>query len=256
LNLSGYILKNKNPMNKKILVVFGTAIVIVALAYFFWRSNNEQLISSSKNTESNTPADVAKPADPATTAQPGIAPQMSGINIMQPPTDEEIAAAKAKKTMNATIKTSLGEIKIELFGDKTPKTAANFAKLAQANFYDGIKFHRVIKGFMIQAGDPLTKDDSKKGAWGSGGPGYKFEDEPFTGQYVRGTLAMANSGPNTNGSQFFIMHADTPLPPAYVIFGKVTSGIETVDKIANVTTDPSNDRPIVPPVIESITIDR
>lgn len=158
-----------------------------------------------------------------------------------------------KKIMNATIKTSLGEMKVELYGDRVPQTAGNFAKLGEAGFYNGIKFHRVIKGFMIQGGDPLTKDDAKKSMWGTGGPGYKFADEKFEGSYTRGILAMANSGPNTNGSQFFIMHQDYPLPPSYVIFGKVTSGIEIVDKIAELPTD-ARDCPLEPPVIESVII--
>ncbi len=160
-----------------------------------------------------------------------------------------------KKIMNATMKTSLGEIKLELFGDKTPLTVTNFVKLAESGFYDGVKFHRVIKGFMIQGGDPLTKDDSLKARWGTGGPGYQFNDEPFSGDYSRGTLAMANAGPNTNGSQFFIMHQDYQLAPNYVIFGKVTSGIEVVDKIAELPVG-ANDCPLVPPVIESITIEK
>ncbi len=157
--------------------------------------------------------------------------------------------------MNATIKTSLGEIKIELYSDRVPQTAGNFAKLAEEKFYDGIKFHRIISGFMIQGGDPLTKDDSQKNLWGTGGPGYKFNDEPFEGDYSRGTIAMANSGPNTNGSQFFIMHQDYPLPPQYVIFGKVLEGMEVVDAIAALETD-AGDRPLNPPVIESVTVNR
>lgn len=157
--------------------------------------------------------------------------------------------------MNATIKTSLGEIKVELYNEKVPQTAGNFAKLAEEGFYDGVKFHRVISGFMIQGGDPLTKDDSKKQLWGTGGPGYKFDDEPFEGDYSRGTIAMANSGPNTNGSQFFIMHQDYPLPPSYVIFGKVLEGMEVVDAIAALETD-AGDRPLNLPVIESVTVNR
>ena len=156
--------------------------------------------------------------------------------------------------MNANIKTSLGEIKIELFNDKVAQTAGNFAKLAEEGFYDGVKFHRVISGFMIQGGDSLTKDESKKQLWGTGGPGYKFDDEPFEGEYLRGTLAMANSGPNKNGSQFFIMHQDYPLPPKYVIFGKVLEGMDVVDKIAALETD-SRDCPLEPPVIEGVIIE-
>jgi cyclophilin family peptidyl-prolyl cis-trans isomerase len=124
-----------------------------------------------------------------------------------------------------TLHTSAGDMVIKLHTKETPKTAANFGKLAQNGFYDGTIFHRVIKDFMIQGGDPTGT--------GSGGPGYTIEDEAFEGEYTRGTLAMANTGrPNSAGSQFFILHKDYPLPKSYVIFGKVTSGLETLDKIA------------------------
>ncbi|MFA6016690.1 MAG: peptidylprolyl isomerase [Patescibacteria group bacterium] len=134
--------------------------------------------------------------------------------------------SKTKKTKKsiAIMHTEKGDITISLNTDQTPKTVNNFVTLAKKGFYNKTIFHRIIKGFMIQGGDP--KGD------GTGGPGYKFDDEPFTGEYTRGTIAMANAGPNTNGSQFFIMHADNPLPKNYVIFGKVTAGIDVVDKIA------------------------
>src|SRR6185436_614561 len=129
-------------------------------------------------------------------------------------------------------------------------SVANFLKLAKEGFYDGVKFHRVIKGFMIQGGDPLSKDDSKISSWGTCGPGYKFADEIdpksdlyTTIGYKKGTVAMANSGPNTNGSQFFIMHEDYNLPPLYTIFGHVVAGQDVVDKIALVKTG-ANDRPV------------
>lgn len=128
------------------------------------------------------------------------------------------------KTYLVTLKTTEGDIVIELDAENTPITANNFVYLAEKDFYDNTIFHRVIEDFMIQGGDPQGT--------GMGGPGYKFEDEPITKDYTRGTVAMANSGPDTNGSQFFIMHADYPLPKNYVIFGKVTEGIEVVDKIA------------------------
>jgi cyclophilin family peptidyl-prolyl cis-trans isomerase len=129
-----------------------------------------------------------------------------------------------KKSYSAIFKTEMGEITVELNAKETPVTVNNFVHLARNNFYDNTVFHRTISGFMIQGGDP--KGD------GTGGPGYKFADEPFEGEYTRGTIAMANAGPNTNGSQFFIMHQDNPLPKDYVIFGKVIKGLETVDKIA------------------------
>ncbi len=128
------------------------------------------------------------------------------------------------KNYAVVLKTDVGNIKIALNAKGTPITANNFYYLAQNNFYNGTIFHRAIKGFMIQGGDP--KGD------GTGDPGYKFNDEPFTGEYARGAVAMANSGPNSNGSQFFIMHADYPLPKNYVIFGRVIEGMETVDVIA------------------------
>lgn len=156
-----------------------------------------------------------------------------------------------KKSYVATMKTSEGEISIELYAPKTPKTVNNFVYLARRNFYDNTIFHRVIKGFMIQGGDP--KGD------GTGGPGYKFDDEPFDGEYTRGTIAMANAGPNTNGSQFFIMHADYALPKNYVIFGKVTKGLDIVDKIASapVTTSMSGEesKPVTPVKVLSVTVE-
>lgn len=159
---------------------------------------------------------------------------------------------------SAVIKTNYGEIEVA-FGDKTPNTVSNFEKLAQAGFYNGTKFHRVIQGFMIQAGDPLTKDDSLKDRWGTGGPGYKFDDE-LSGKekYPAGTLAMANSGPNTNGSQFFIVTAnpEAPLPPSYTVFGHVVSGMDVALKIEKVQTEGKGqvDRPISPVIIESVTL--
>ncbi len=148
------------------------------------------------------------------------------------------------KSYTATIKTSAGSIVVKLSKD-TPVTTNNFVFLAQKKFYDGVIFHRVIPGFMIQGGDPTGT--------GMGGPGYKFADEKFDSEYKRGVIAMANSGANTNGSQFFIMHSDYPLPPNYVIFGEATEGLETVDKIAAGKTGPS-DRPVTPVVIETIEI--
>jgi cyclophilin family peptidyl-prolyl cis-trans isomerase len=171
-----------------------------------------------------------------------------------------ITSVDTQKVMNtATLSTNMGDITIEFFAAQAPNTVANFMKLAGAHFYDGVKFHRVIKGFMIQGGDPLSKDDSKMDLWGTGGPGYSFADEIdphsdlYKAGYLKGIVAMANSGPNTNGSQFFIMTADYPLPPQYTIFGKVTSGQDVVDKIALVATAPG-DRPVDPVIIKTITL--
>jgi cyclophilin family peptidyl-prolyl cis-trans isomerase len=158
--------------------------------------------------------------------------------------------------MNATLHTSMGDITIQFFPEQAPKTVANFIKLAQSGYYDSTKFHRVIKGFMDQGGDPLTKDDSKEAEWGTGGPGYTIPDEiSSTLTNVAGTMAMANTGqPNTGGSQFFINAVDNPsLNGGYTVFGKVTAGMDVVTAINNVPTD-SSDRPLTPVVLKSITL--
>jgi cyclophilin family peptidyl-prolyl cis-trans isomerase len=158
--------------------------------------------------------------------------------------------------MNATLHTSMGDITIEFYPADAPKTVANFIKLAESGYYDSTKFHRVIKGFMDQGGDPLTKDDSKEAAWGTGGPGYTIPDEISpTLTNVAGTMAMANTGqPNTGGSQFFINAVDNPsLNGGYTVFGKVTAGMDVVTAINNVPTD-SSDRPLTPVVLKSITL--
>ena len=131
-----------------------------------------------------------------------------------------------EKTYTATIDTSAGAMTLELFAAEAPLTVNNFVHLARDGFYEDGQFHRVIKDFMIQGGCPLGT--------GTGGPGYRFQDEPVTRSYVRGTLAMANAGPNTNGSQFFIVHGDeAPLPPNYTIFGILTGGGDVLDTLAN-----------------------
>ena len=145
----------------------------------------------------------------------------------------------------AVLHTSAGPVTVELFDDDAPKTVENFRKLAADGFYDGLIFHRVIKDFMIQGGCPQGT--------GTGGPGYQFEDEFNDHKIVRGALAMANAGPNTNGSQFFVMHADYGLPPNYTIFGKLTAGEDILDAIATAPTG-AQDRPRDPVRISSVTI--
>ncbi len=163
---------------------------------------------------------------------------------------------KKENIMYATLHTNMGDVKIEFLEEYAPNTVANFKTLAGENFYNGIKFHRVIKGFMIQGGDPLTKDDTKAAMWGTGGPGYKFDDEitPMNSNAI-GTISMANAGPNTNGSQFFINVANNSfLNDKHTVFGKVVAGMDVVTKIENTPTMPG-DRPITPVVIESITLE-
>jgi len=170
------------------------------------------------------------------------------------PKGTAITNNKQETMTKATFKTNQGDITIELFAEDAPNTVANFVKLASEGFYDGIKFHRVIKGFMIQGGDPLSKTEGA--AWGTGGPGYQFADEIHANnKNDKYTLAMANSGPNTNGSQFFINTNDNNfLDPKHTVFGKVISGTETVDKIENTATGAA-DRPVESMVIESIVLE-
>lgn len=148
------------------------------------------------------------------------------------------------KNKNMIIKTNFGNITLELFEKDAPKTVANFKKLAEQGFYDETKFHRVIKGFMIQGGDPNSKSDDWS-THGRGGPGYTFADEFNQHKLVRGVLAMANSGPNTNGSQFFIVTAEaTPwLDGKHTAFGRVVEGMDVVDKIENTVVN-ENDHPV------------
>lgn len=176
--------------------------------------------------------------------------------LVQPTMEDKQRKAEEKKEIDrAMFTTSQGEIEVALFRDKAPKTVENFAALAKAGFYDKTKFHRVIKDFMIQGGDPLSKDDTQMARWGTGGPGYQFADEFNDQKLVRGVLAMANSGQNTNGSQFFIVTAAaTPwLDGRHTVFGKVVRGMDVVDKIGNAETGP-NDVPKTPIVLQSITL--
>ena len=154
------------------------------------------------------------------------------------------------KNYTAVLNTSLGNITIEFFTTDAPLTVNNFINLAKDGYYDDVIFHRVISGFIIQGGDPSGTGHGDMGKY----PGYQFEDE-LNNQipYEKGILAMANAGPNTNGSQFFIMHVDYPLPYQYTIFGKVTDGIDVVDKIASVETS-QGDRPVIDIIINSIEI--
>ena len=164
---------------------------------------------------------------------------------------------QTQETMKATFTTNKGTFELELFADLAPKTVENFVTLAESDFYNDVKFHRVIAGFMIQAGDPLSKDDDMSDRWGTGGPGYQFEDEIHAeNNNAIGTISMANAGPNTNGSQFFINTADNGfLDTKHTVFGKIVSGMDVVTAIENVETFPG-DRPVEPVVIESIVISK
>jgi len=180
-----------------------------------------------------------------TTATPTATPEKKETTPMNEPSKKEVAV----------IKTSEGEMVAEFWPDVAPKTVENFKKLAKAGFYDGTAFHRVIKGFMIQGGDPLTKDENKKASWGTGDPGYKIQAEFNQKSHDRGVLSMARSqDPNSAGSQFFICHGSPKfLDGQYTTFGKLIKGDDVLEKIATTKTGP-NDRPEKRMNVESIKI--
>lgn len=193
---------------------------------------------------------------------PAPVPDQKPLKLMTPSNTQSPAPSSPKqftqpqvvidqsKTYTATLHTGAGDIVIQLDTQTTPIAANNFVFLVQKNFYNQTIFHRVINGFMIQGGDPQGN--------GTGGPGYKFPDEPITGEYNRGTVAMANSGPNTNGSQFFIMHQNNSLPKNYVIFGQVIQGMDVVDAIAAAPVVPGlngeKSQPVTPVTINSVSL--
>jgi len=163
----------------------------------------------------------------------------------------------------AVFETNQGTFKIELFEDKMPNTTKNFIDLAEKGFYDGTRFHRVIGNFMIQGGDPLSKEESKRNMWGTGGPGYEIDDE-FSEDLsnLKGTIAMANHGPNTGGSQFFINLVDNtyldfnkpPYTSKHPVFGEVVEGMDIVEKIGKVATS-NGDQPRDDVIVEKVTIE-
>jgi cyclophilin family peptidyl-prolyl cis-trans isomerase len=179
-------------------------------------------------------------------------PSTTGQAVVATTATSTSTAPAANGAHKVTIETNYGTIVFETYDADAPNTVQNFITLANKGFYDGLTFHRVISGFMIQGGDPSGD--------GTGGPGYQFADElnPATASYQtgykQGVVAMANSGPNTNGSQFFIMAADYPLPNNYTIFGKVISGQDVVNAIDAVKTDPTNNKPLTPVVMQKVTV--
>jgi cyclophilin family peptidyl-prolyl cis-trans isomerase len=176
-----------------------------------------------------------------------------------PSGESKAAAAKSSGGLHATIDTDKGPIELEFLPMDAPKAVENFRLLAERGYYNNLTFHRIVKGFMIQGGDPTGDGTGGESAWGG-----TFEDEikpdspTYSNGYRRGIVAMANAGPNTNGSQFFIMHQDYPLPPAYVIFARVTKGFEVVDALAETPTtrgpDGGMSQPVTPPRMKKVTI--
>ena len=202
--------------------------------------------TSSTGTGSVAGTAGASPTTAAGQQEPTEASTEGQGNVPMQWSSEPAMALEAGKDYRAILRTSKGEMTIDLFEGDAPKTVNNFVFLANQGYFNGVVFHRIIKDFMIQTGDPTGT--------GAGGPGYRFADEPVTREYVRGTLAMANAGPNTNGSQFFIVHADYPLPKSYTIFGIVTEGLDVLDAIAN-TPVQSNGRGEISAPSEEVTIE-
>jgi cyclophilin family peptidyl-prolyl cis-trans isomerase len=224
------------------LVVLFVFCFAVLIGFGIYQKTRSATPPTGLTQERSLPIQQRSPQEPS---QQEVEDLASNESLQKPPMEID-----SNKTYTATLHTSDGDIEIELNAKQTPITANNFVALARKGFYGNTIFHRAIKGFMIQGGDP--KGD------GTGGPGYRFDDEPFTGDYARGTVAMANAGPNTNGSQFFIMHADYALPKNYVIFGRVTKGLDVVDAIATapVTSSPSGEpsKPVAPVTVTSVDI--
>jgi peptidylprolyl isomerase len=200
----------------------------------------------------------------ATVATDGYATTTQNAPATETPTATTTPNPEPVTATRARFQTSAGDFVLELYADQMPITVGNFTKLAKEGYYDGTKFHRVIENFMVQGGDPQTKDDALADRWGSGGPGYSIQDEFVAGlSNTRGTIAMANTGrPNSGGSQFFINLVDNtgldfdkpPMTSSHPVFGKVVEGMDVVDEIAVVATD-ERDRPIEAVVIVKVTIE-
>lgn len=227
-------------MNKNIIGLIALSIFVGLLLFFLKpQSNNDnatQPLSDSSEIKSNQ-----------IEGEQEMNLNQNNIESLSKP---ELTIDTAK-SYTASMVTDKGTMTIELFADKTPITVNNFVYLAEQGYYDNTFFHRVIEDFMIQGGDPTGT--------GAGGPGYRFDDEPFEGEYSRGTLAMANAGPNTNGSQFFIIHNDYPLPTNYVIFGRLVDGLDVLDAIAtsevSLSSSGEMSKPVTPTYIKSINIE-
>lgn len=231
---------NKKGISNARITIIVAIIVVGAAAYFIF------------DRKSNGPAgNPAGGENKSLSASAGNKIDSSALTAGQAQSSQSPHEALKNNMHTITLETNYGTIEFTTYDADAPKTVKNFIDLAQKRFYDSLTFHRVIDGFMIQGGDPNGN--------GSGGPGYQFEDElnpnteSYKAGYKKGIVAMANAGPNTNGSQFFIMVADYPMPNNYTIFGKVTKGQEVADKIAKVAKG-SNDKPLSPVIMKSVTV--
>jgi cyclophilin family peptidyl-prolyl cis-trans isomerase len=231
-------------MTKNIIISIIIIAVLFFIGYRFWgggtTSPQDSVLSQLQST--TTPTDETASSSPVAQNPP------AGTNTSA---STQTTSTNNSKNHMITLNTNYGTIVFQTYDADAPNTVKNFVTLANKGFYNGLTFHRVIPGFMIQGGDP--------NGTGTGGPGYTFADElnpdtpSYQAGYKTGVVAMANSGPNTNGSQFFIMDADYPLPNNYTIFGKVVSGQDVVDKIAHVQRDGS-DKPLSPVIMKTVVV--
>jgi cyclophilin family peptidyl-prolyl cis-trans isomerase len=199
---------------------------------------------TAQNTVVSVPVDADISIGCWTAEQRALSKTVDGGKPVKQWTQPPAMAIDTSKTYMATVNTNHGSFEITFFPGEAPKTVNNFVCLAKSGFYDNTTFHRVVPGFVIQGGDPEGT--------GRGGPGYRFDDEPVKKSYNRGIVAMANAGPNTNGSQYFVCLDNVNLPPAYTIFGEVTKGMDVVDKIAAVPINGSS--PVEPVTVSTVTI--
>jgi len=225
--------ENKVPKSAYITLII--AVIVLAAGYYLWsmyQSDSDQII----------------PIENTNTAVTEVNKDISAVSQRASAITPEINQTSKNNMHIITIETNKGVIVFQTYDKDAPKAVKNFIDLANKGFYDGVIFHRVIKGFMIQGGDPTGT--------GRGGPGYTLDPatESYKFGYKRGIVAMANAGPNTNGSQFFIMHADYPLPNSYTIFGRVISGMDVVDNIANSKTGDA-DKPLEDIVMNKISVE-
>ncbi len=233
---------------KNILVVIALVGIVGAGAWFLMGQNTgSEIVATAKESAQQAAATTAE-VEPALAVE-APAPIAATAPSAAAPTEAP------QRIAGAIFHTNKGDFSIVFFDGDAPNTVANFIKLAQSGFYDGTKFHRVIQGFMIQGGDPFSKDDTKKDYWGRGGPGYTFADEIGpNNSNIAGTISMANAGPDTNGSQFFVnVNDNNSLDQKHTVFGRVTDGADVVLAIAGTPTGEA-DRPIDPVVITSITL--
>jgi cyclophilin family peptidyl-prolyl cis-trans isomerase len=225
------------------IVLFVVGVALASGAVKFGSGASPSSDAFANGASSGPSASIGSPESAPASSAPGASPTAHGSNC---PTSEPPAGTAGKTTV-VTIETAKGKIEITVDPALGPRAAGNFVALVSCGFYDGIVFHRIVPGFVIQGGDPTGT--------GSGGPGYEFADDPVTVPYARGVVAMANSGPNTNGSQFFIVLKDSGLAPSYSVFGRVTAGMDVVDTIAAMpNSGPPNNNATNPVAMDKVTV--